>query len=117
MSTSGDLYKDIFTKVASRSSMEETLREVATAYSSIKTAGASEMLLAGALGAIPAYMLGDMAARSEERDKRIKYLASGAAAGAALPILYNILSGSRDASDAMGIDADYIRDMQARAIK
>lgn len=120
MTTPALMYKDIFAKVASSSDERTTVSNIFSTYQQVKKAGAidqSSLLLAAGLGAVPAYLLGDSLARNEERDKRMKYLAAGAAAGAGVPLLYQLISGSGSGAESMGIDADYIKGLQAKAIK
>jgi hypothetical protein len=122
MSNPAALYKDIFTKVASRTDLASDVSNIASVYSRIKTAGGldqTSLLLAAGLGAVPAFMLGDSMATQREKDKKLKYLAAGAAAGAGIPLIYNLVSGlgSSDAADSLGFDAEYIRDLQAKSIK
>jgi|LauGreDrversion4_2_1035121.scaffolds.fasta_scaffold09407_6 hypothetical protein len=122
MSSSASLYKEIFNKVASTTDLSSEVTKIASVYSRVKTAGAidqSSLLMAAGLGAIPAYLLGESLSAQKEKDKKLKYLAAGAAAGAGIPLLFSLASGlgSNNAADSLGFDADYIRNLQAKSIK
>lgn len=121
MSAGVTMYKTLFEKIANATNHDRALSQITELYSrTTKTSSVGQsanLLLAAGVGAVPAYLMGEMNAREQERNKRMKYLAAGAAAGVGVPLLYKLISGSGDGADAMGIDADYIKDLQAKAIK
>lgn len=109
-------YISLLEKVANRVSLED----IQTSYDFCmqKQAGAQDLLLAAAAGAIPAYLLGEQLGKDEEGKKHKNYALAGAGAGFLVPKLLGAIANPSSISDSVaGIDADYIKSLQLEDIQ